>query len=215
MKELLEKFFNLDDDQEREVLVQDGMQDDAVVKNEKLTFEKDLEIIIASDNHRIIKGLTQILAHYPDADYFLHCGDANLESDHDVMRSFIAVRGNTDYHEGYADDEFVDLASGERIWITHGHRYSVNFGTDNLVKNTKLGFTVTSPVDIILYGHTHKVDVKMQEGMLIINPGSITRPRDGVLQTYARLLITTDYYDIQILDVSDHSIIKEFRFPRE
>ena len=212
MKEFVEKLFSLNDDKEAEELVQD-----VETNNEKAFFDGVLEIIIVSDNHRAKRGLTKVLEYHDRADRFLHCGDSNLEPSDEVMKHFVTVRGNTDYLQGYQEDEFIDLASDERIWITHGHRYSVNSGTRDLVKSAKAGRrgAEVPPVDIVVYGHTHRVDVKMQEGVLVINPGSISRPRDGPYRTYARLLITNDFYDVQILDISDHSVIKEFQFPRE
>ena len=213
MKELLKRVSSVIDDEKTEVTLT------AVdTKEEGLVFIKDLEIIIVSDNHRVKKGLEKVLERYTDADCFVHCGDSNLDRSTDVMRPFVTVRGNTDYQQGYAEDEFIELESGTRIWVTHGHRYSVNSGTADLVKSAKLGSLATMeemlPIDIIAYGHTHKVDVKMQEGFLIINPGSISRPRDGTQRTYGRLLIKSNYYEIQIFDVSNHAIIKEFQFPR-
>jgi len=214
MKELLKRVTNVVDVKKAEVPLH-------VVdtKEEGLKFDKDLEIIIVSDNHRVKKGLEKVLKRYTSADCFLHCGDSNLDRSTDVMRPFVTVRGNTDYQQGYAEDEFVELESGTRIWVTHGHRYSVNSSTDELVKSAKNGSIETMdemlPIDIIAYGHTHKVDVKMQEGFLIINPGSISKPRDGTRRTYGRLLIKSNCYEIQIFDVSDHAIIKEFQFLRE
>jgi len=178
---------------------------------EKTAKEGALEIIIASDNHSEKNGLAKVLAHHAGADYFLHCGDSNLEADLELMRPFIAVKGNTDLWQDYPNDEKIKLATGEKIWMTHGHRFSVNEGTDKLLIKAKKMRRVPA---MILYGHTHKVDVNMQAGILIINPGSIALPRDGYRGTYARLRITPEYYEIQILDISDHLPIKEFQFPR-
>ena len=212
MKELLMRVSSVIDEKKAEVPLQE------VEKEEGLNVVKDLEIIIVSDNHRVKKGLEKVLERYTDADCFLHCGDSNLDRSTDVMRPFVTVRGNTDYQQGYAEDEFVELESGVKIWVTHGHRYSVNNGTADLVKSAKNECSATMveipPIDIIAYGHTHKVDVKMQDGFLVINPGSIAKPRDGSQRTYGRLLIKSDCYEVQIFDVSDHSIIKEFLFPR-
>ena len=170
-----------------------------------------LEIIIVSDNHLDKSRLAKVLKHHSDADHFLHCGDSNLAPSLAVMQPFVTVKGNTDFMLGYNEHEFVKLATGETIWVTHGHRFSVEFNTDELIASAE-GME-PSPA-IILYGHTHKVDVTMEKDILIINPGSITSPRDGVHRTYARLQVTPKAYDIQIFDVKGHRIIKEFQFPR-
>ena len=211
---MLERLFNSDYDKEVEESVQDSPH-----KKERTAFDGVLEIIIVSDNHRARKGLAKVVEYHSSADHFLHCGDSNLESGDEAMKPFVTVRGNTDYFQGYQEDEFIQLPFDERIWVTHGHRYSVNSGISDLIMSAKLGRAMAmaeiQPIDIVFYGHTHKVDVKMQEGILVINPGSISRPRDGVHRTYARLVITTDFYDVQVLDISDHSVLKEFQFPRE
>jgi len=170
-----------------------------------------LEIIIVSDNHSEKSGLEKVLEHHADANYFLHCGDSNLQPKLDLIKPFITVKGNTDFWQEYQNDEIIELTTGEKIWMTHGHRFSVNSGTDKLVKYAEI---MNPSPTIILYGHTHKVDVKMQNGILLINPGSIAFPRDGIRRTYAKLLVTSEYYDIQILDIQDHGCIKDFQFLR-
>lgn len=173
--------------------------------------KKPLEIIIVSDNHLEKSRLEEVLKRHPDADHFLHCGDSNLAPDLSVMQPFVTVKGNTDFLLNYNDHEWVKLVTGETIWLTHGHRFSVTFNTDELIENAQ----IMAPIpEIVLYGHTHKVDVKMQKGILVINPGSITSPRDGIHRTYARLQVTPELYDIQIFDVKDHQVIKAFQFPR-
>jgi len=170
-----------------------------------------IEIIIVSDNHMQTEGLKKVLAYHDDVDYFLHCGDSNLDHDHELMKPFITVKGNTDFKQRYWDEEEVKLANGELIWMTHGHEHRVGQGVDGLLRVTKRSKPRPS---IILYGHTHVVDVKMIDGCLIINPGSISLPRDGIKRTYAKLVVTPESYDVTILDVKDHSLVREFQFPR-
>jgi len=170
-----------------------------------------LEIIIVSDNHLEKSGLAKVLEYHVGADYFLHCGDSNLKPNLDLMKSFVTVKGNTDFSMNYQNDEVVELATGEQIWMTHGHRFFVNSGTDKLILQAEI---MTPSPAIILYGHTHRVDVRMQKGILIINPGSIAFPRDGIHRTYAKLQVTPEIYHIQILNIKDHGLIKEFQFPR-
>lgn len=223
MKQFLEKIKNwlaLDEGVSKRV-------DEKVIKEEKPLVEtpprrgyrenidpNNMKIIIVSDNHMRTEGLENVLSqHRHDTDYFLHCGDSNLEHDHELMKAFITVKGNTDYVHRYLYDETVKLPNGELIWITHGHNHYVNQGVDILVDFAPAMSRSQCP-SIILYGHTHKVDVQRREDLLIINPGSISSPRDGIIRTYAKLMITPEAYEVTILDIKDHSVVKEFQFPK-
>jgi len=198
---------------------------DPVIKQKEdfLAFDGKLEVIIVSDNHEAKEGLQDVLHQHPNADYYFHCGDSNLSSDLDLMKPFITVSGNTDYDYDYHDNEWCVLSSGDRIWMTHGHAYSVNRSTEGLVESAIPDAELVIPIkyrtartSIILYGHTHLVDVKMEKGLLIINPGSIALPRGGTfIRSYARLEITPEVYKIQIKNAKDHTIVEEFQFPRE
>jgi len=187
------------------------------------TFEDEIEVIIVSDNHEAKEGLASILEEHPDADHYFHCGDSNLDSSMDIMQRFITVKGNTDYTFDYKDKERLALASGDYVLVTHGHLYSVNRGTRGLVEMENFSMFEAmyrkqkpAKTTIIMYGHTHIVDVKMEEKVLVINPGSVALPRGGSsTRTYARLVITPAFYDVEIKNARDHSIVQTFQFPRE
>jgi len=185
-------------------------------KEDFLAFDGELELIIVSDNHGAKDGLFSVLKQHPNADYYFHCGDSNLDSSLELMKSFVTVKGNTDYSENYKNNERVGLTSGEHVWITHGHAYAVNNGTTRLIAEATEIPAKTPITHIVLYGHTHIVDVEMKQGVLVINPGSITQPRGGsFIRSYARLVITPKFYTVQIKNALDHTIVREFQFPRE
>ena len=71
---------------------------------------------------------------------------------------------------------------GHRIYITHGHRYSLYGGTKHLESEA-----MKRGAQIALYGHTHIARIVNQTGMYILNPGSISRPRGGQPPSFARL----------------------------
>ena len=171
-----------------------------------------IEVIIVSDNHGSYHGLAKIVDYHINSDYFLHCGDSNLEPKDELMARFVAVKGNTDIIYNYQENEFVELETEERILITHGHKFAVGFGMDKLLTYAK---SLEKIPNMIFYGHTHKVDVQMLDHILIINPGSVQQPRDENPRAYAKLRITPNAYDIEVLAVKDHRVIKEFQFPRE
>ena len=62
------------------------------------------------------------------------------------------VKGNCDY---YADNPVSDVLEigANRIFITHGHHYGVNFGIDRLCYAAK-----ENQCNIAMYGHTHVPD---------------------------------------------------------
>lgn len=170
------------------------------------------KIIIVSDNHMKTDGLKKILErHLDEVNYFFHCGDSNLDHEHEMMKPFIAVKGNTDFMQKYQEEEVVRLANGEHIWIVHGHLHQVNAGVDALLQAAKMSEVMPS---VILYGHTHRVDVQMIDGCLIINPGSISAPRDGIVRTYVELVVAPESYNVTLLDVRSHRKVREFQFPR-
>lgn len=56
--------------------------------------------------------------------------------------------------------------------MTHGHTYGVSGGTDGIVEAAR-----ARGCEAVLFGHTHYPEIEMQEGILVINPGSLTFPR--------------------------------------
>jgi putative phosphoesterase len=57
--------------------------------------------------------------------------------------------------------------------MTHGHLCSVSYGTQELARQA-LG----NECDIAIFGHTHRPKIDdSSERLLILNPGSITFPR--------------------------------------
>jgi putative phosphoesterase len=71
------------------------------------------------------------------------------------------------------DYETVDIA-GHTILLTHGHLFGVNFGLKNLQQAA-----LDVGADIAVYGHTHVAVEEKIGDVLIVNPGSIARPRDA------------------------------------
>ena len=67
--------------------------------------------------------------------------------------------------------------------ITHGHRYGVTKDTSLLKQEA-----IFRGADIVMYGHTHRPKFTFDDHLIVINPGSLTRPRqDGGLPSYIML----------------------------
>lgn len=143
------------------------------------------EIIVASDTHGRGDLLGELEKAYPRADLHLHCGD--LESYPRQYPRWTFVRGNNDYYADSGDMPDVRVISigGHRIMMCHSHTFGYyRSRTKQMVETAK-----HNRCDILLYGHTHVSDVHEEDGVLMINPGSLRLPRDGKSPSYARIVI--------------------------
>lgn len=110
-----------------------------------------------------------------------------------------AVRGNCEAEVDQMVLEFPVLAdymllfAGKRaVYTTHGHIYH-----ENNLPPMKQG-------DVLLHGHTHVLRAEEKNGILILNPGSVSIPKEGNPPTYAVL----EDGRFQIKDF-DRAVIKE------
>lgn len=109
------------------------------------------------------------------------------------------VRGNCDTEVDQMVLEFPVLADyalfvldGVTIYATHGHVYHENH------------LPPMQPGDVLLHGHTHVLRADRCGEITILNPGSVSIPKEGNPPTYAIL----DQGLFQILDFEGR-IIKE------
>lgn len=92
-----------------------------------------------------------------------------------VKDSIIAVRGNCEAEVDsmvldfscMSDYAVVTTENGRIMYLTHGHIYN----PENLPP--------LADGSIFLYGHTHIKTLKKSDGIYIMNPGSISIPKDG------------------------------------
>lgn len=94
----------------------------------------------------------------------------------------LCVRGNCDSEVDQMVLEFPCLAEyavlpvGDRLcYLTHGHHY----GPDNLPPMAK--------GDLLLSGHIHVPVCRGQDGVMLLNPGSVSLPKEGSPHSYMTL----------------------------
>ena len=64
--------------------------------------------------------------------------------------------------------------------ITHGHYYYVSAGLEDIKKEAR-----GRGMDIVMFGHTHRPLIEKDHGVVALNPGSTSYPRqDGHLPSY-------------------------------
>lgn len=136
-----------------------------------------MRIVVVSDTHRDTWNLERVVEAQKRADYFIHLGDGedDLETVAAVHpdKSFLFVRGNCDFgSQSPMENELI--ASGKRILYTHGHQFYVKYGLSELISHAR-----SNQADIVLYGHTHVANTSYEDGLYIMNPGSLGHPREG------------------------------------
>ena len=61
-----------------------------------------------------------------------------------------------------------------------------------------------SGAKVLLFGHTHRAFVQVQRGILVLNPGSISRPRGRDRPTFAVIDVPEDltvWFTVQFYEV--------------
>jgi len=89
------------------------------------------------------------------------------------------VCGNNDYGISMPEALTFDLAE-HQFFMCHGHHYNLYGGY-----NTLLNVASSSGADAVLFGHSHIPLKKTVNGITIINPGSVSRPRSRIGATFA------------------------------
>ncbi len=133
-----------------------------------------MKIGVVSDTHGDILGLKQAVETVGTVDMWLHAGDYSQDGRYLAELTGVPVvtaAGNCDGHTDAKIDEFITIDS-RNIWLTHGHRYQVKHGRQELA-----GWGRHFEVNIIVYGHTHMPDITWEQDLLIFNPGSASQRR--------------------------------------
>lgn len=114
-----------------------------------------------------------------------------------------AVRGNCEAEVDQMVLEFPVMADycilsvdGRTFYATHGHIYK----QDNLPP--------LQEGDILIHGHTHVLKAQQMDGYILLNPGSVSIPKEGNPATYA--VLENSIFTIKDFD---GNTVREMRLP--
>lgn len=142
------------------------------------------KVLVVSDSHGRDANLLEIfhrMAGYMDL--VIHLGDFtdNPERLYKMVDCPVElVRGNCDSAVYKQPLHRLIQIGKHRVLISHGHTLGVKMGTERICEAAR-----QMGADVAMFGHTH-IPVQVQkEGVTLVNPGSVSLPRqDGHRPTY-------------------------------
>jgi putative phosphoesterase len=153
----------------------------------------DPSLLVLSDSHGHLLALKAVFRWALNRDFragiFLGDGAEDIplaaaETGLDLI--WRKVRGNGDMDYKLPDTETLDLG-GHRFFLCHGHYYRLYNGFDSLIAAARnLG------AEAALFGHSHIPMLDEEEGIKLINPGSVGRPRSKVGASFAVIECPTE-----------------------
>ena len=141
-------------------------------------------IVVISDSHGSIRNLDRVSKRVGQPDALWHLGDCTEDAPLLAQRlncGYVSVRGNCDPFSDMPLTETVDW-HGMRFLLLHGHtvggRMSLRYAAEERRAN------------VVLFGHSHVAGIETAGDVLLLNPGSLSRPRGGRGPSLALLELT-------------------------
>lgn len=149
-----------------------------------------MKILIVSDTHGRHSAFDKALKEAGKIDVLVHLGDT--EGGEDYIEAVCGcpayvLAGNNDF---FSDNlrEMEVVFGTKKAFMTHGHYYYVSLGPERIIEEGKM-----RNADIVMFGHTHKPFLEMIDGMIVLNPGSLSYPRqEGRKGSYIMMEIEPD-----------------------
>lgn len=144
---------------------------------------------IISDTHGLLRE--EVIDYLKTCDYIVHAGDIDKE---DVLNKLediapvYVVRGNND------KNEWLNKLPKDLYFKIGNIRFYMVHDKKDIPANLK-------PVDIIIFGHSHKYFCEKIEDILLLNPGSCGKRRFKLSINFVIMTIKNNIYDIEKIDI--------------
>ena len=152
-----------------------------------------MRIGIVSDTHRMEKYINRIIPYLKECDLIIHAGDNFADSKYIyqmTQKDIIAVKGNCDFEN--VEDEIIFDIEDKTILLCHGDNYGVKYGIDAIEEKAK-----DVCADIVIFGHTHIPIECKRDGILYLNPGSISIPRGNSSRQFILMNISNGIVNLE------------------
>lgn len=160
-----------------------------------------MKILVLSDTHGHTSKAEKAIKANREVDLIIHLGDYFRDAQK-LSATFPEIPieyiyGNSDFMiENNVPAEKIIEVCGKRIFLTHGHRYSVKWDYERLISKAQ-----EQNADILLFGHTHIPELIVNDRFYLLNPGSTSDPRADSDESYAIIEIDNDHVNPKICRV--------------
>ena len=130
-----------------------------------------MRILVVSDTHNDIESLNKVIESQNTANLIIHLGDGIKDLDEiknlNKEKIVLKVRGNCDSDLSVPSSMQYNVKK-KRMFLTHGNLFNVKKDLSYITTHA-----IENNFDILLFGHTHKPFISEEDGLLIMNPGSL------------------------------------------
>ncbi len=158
---------------------------------------KTLKILLVSDNHLDKNVLIDLFNIYQDMDLYLHSGDSEMNSE-DIY-PFSSVKGNCDYFSSFPNKLIITTPIGNILM-----KHKLIISEEEIKKDD---------IKIFVHGHTHIPEIRKEQNLIVLCPGSLNFPRSKYQRTYMILEIKNETLTINLYSFEDKKILisKQYR----
>lgn len=136
-----------------------------------------MRILVVSDTHGNLHALLEAIEQQPAAKQVLCLGDGvndyEMAADLYPDREFFIVRGNCDGGSSRIPLTRTLELGGVTVRMTHGHQEGVKGGVGVAVEDAR-----AVGAKLLVFGHTHRQWEHYDDGLHILNPGSLGYRRE-------------------------------------
>ncbi len=176
-----------------------------------------MKIGVMSDTHGSLKNTKKALDFLEECEVILHLGDVlyhgprnPLPEDYNPkeLASLLKQRDDIIYIRGNCDsdvDQMViehDLTKKMRIINKGSHRILALHGYEE-DENYRIKLAKSNNCDIVITGHTHIKMLEKKDGIILLNPGSSSMPKDNT-----KSVAIIDDNTINLIDLDASEIIQ-------
>ena len=136
--------------------------------------EVNMKILEFSDTHGYEGDILRILYKESGVDLLIHCGD--VEGGQWKIREMAGcpcwfVKGNNDIFSDLPNELVINIGN-LKAFVTHGHLYGIHTTKARVEAQAR-----KHGAQIAMFGHTHYPYLEQKPDLTLLNPGSLTYPR--------------------------------------